>query len=75
MEISDNEVWPGKHEKEAFEVIVELMENEDVSKDESFLNPDVSLVIGAEEVIVENIQGDILTVVPKTDKTDGLDIF
>jgi hypothetical protein len=39
-EDSDNEVWPGKHEKEAFEVIVKLMENEDVSEEESAENDD-----------------------------------
>jgi hypothetical protein len=39
-EDSDNEVWPGKHEKEAFEVIVKLMENKDVPEEESAENDD-----------------------------------
>ena len=33
-EDSDNEVWPGKHDKEAFKVIVELKEYEDIVEEE-----------------------------------------
>ena len=39
-EDSENEVWLGKHEKEGFEVIVKLMENEDVVEEELTKNGD-----------------------------------